>query len=209
MARLFIFDFDGTVSVNHEFYKDVYSGTLNKLIQDKRGEEGIEVLKDCRKNYDGKGELALFALNIPFREWAKKLIDAPLDLLAPQPLLIRQFNTLRAIKVIYTGSPVEMVVKMLSKLGFSKNDFDLIIGWREPEFFPIKWGCSPLVFESILNRFSVDPTDAWAVGDDWDTDLKPAQVIGMRTATVRKKGGNPNKHFPSLCDFLDSIQPCP
>ena len=206
MTKLVVFDLDGTIIVNSEFYRTVYSGTLNQIVAEKRGEKGIEVLQHCRKNYDGKGQLALFALNIPFREWAQLLINAPVESIEPQPHLCRQIRSLPVIKIVYTGSPVEMVFKTLQRVGFNPDrDFDLIIGWREPEFFPVKWACSPIVFERVLQKFSVLPEEAWAVGNVWNTDLLPAQAVGMKTALIRKSGGAPDTHFSSIETFIKSL----
>lgn len=207
MTKLVVFDLDGTIAVNSEFYRTIYSGTLNKLVADRRGEDGLTMLRHCRNKYDGLGELALLALNIPFWEWAQLLVNAPLESLVPQPQLCGQIRDLQMIKVIYTGSPVGMAMKILERIGLSPaQDFDLIIGWKEPELFPTKWTCSPLVFEKILQKFSVSPDEAWAVGDTWITDLLPAQALGMRTALVRKNGGVPDARFSSVEMFIASIK---
>lgn len=208
MAKnLIVFDFDGTIVADPIFYRTTYSGTLNHLIAEKRGEQGTDMLRYCREHYDGRGELALFALNIAFREWAQLLINASLESLMPQPQICSQIRDFRGIKVIYTGSPVEMALRILERVGFSPNeDFDLIVGWREPEFFPTKWTCSPFVFEEILRRFSVSPSAAWAVGDVWDTDLLPAQAIGMKTALVGNSVvGVPDAVFPTIEMFMDAL----
>lgn len=206
MKGLIVFDWDGTIVNEPEFSKKWFSGTLDEVIKKERGEEGFRVLQECRKNFNGKGELALFALDIPYREWAKEMIDASLDLIKPQPRLVRQIRELQVKKVIFTGTPVKLVIRMVEKIGFTRQDFNLIIGWEEPEWFPIKWNCSPLVFRYILNKFQINPQDAWSVGDDWKTDLKPAQVIGMRTAKIGKLGGKPTLCVPSLQEFLKHIK---
>lgn len=206
-TNLVVFDLDGTISVNPEFYRTVYSGTLESLIMERRGAAGLAVLQDCRKNYDGKGELALFALDIPFQDWAERLTNASMELLMPQPRICELVRTLTAIKVIYTGSPVQMATRILQRLGFCPaEDFNLILGWREPELFPVKWACSPLVFEGILKKFSISPAEAWAVGDMWDTDLLPAQTIGMKTAMIQRPGGNPDVRIPSIEGFVDFLR---
>lgn len=206
MAKLIVFDLDGTISVNPEFYRKVYSGTLERLVAEKHGKEGSAMLKYCREKYNGKGELALFALDIPFRNWAELLVNAPLELLAPQSDLCELFRNVRTIKVVYTGSPIEMAIKILERIGFNPaKDFNLILGWQEPEAFPVKWTCSPIVFEKILNRFSVRPNMAWAVGDVWDTDLMPAKELGAKTAMVTKQDGNPDVWFPSVNEFLKEV----
>lgn len=207
MAKnLIVFDLDGTIVANPMFYRTTYSGTLNHLIAEKRGKRGIEMLHYCREYYDGRGELALFALNIAFREWAEVLTNSSLASLTPQPQLCRKIRDFRGIKVIYTGSPIEMALKILERVGFSPNeDFDLIVGWREPELFPTKWTCSPFVFEEILRRFSVLPSAAWAVGDVWDTDLLPAKTIGMKTALVGDCVGMPDAVFLTIEMFMEFV----
>ena len=205
MANLVIFDLDGTIVHAPEFYRQVYSGTLTTLIAEQRGDEGLEVLAHCRKHYGGKGELALFALNIPFTFWAERLINASLDLIQPDPALVERLRSLPVKKVIYTGSPMKMAWRLLEKFGFRAEDFDLLIGWEEPDFFPLKWSCSPFLFKLMLANFHCEPNDAWAVGDDWETDLAPAQAIGMGTARVRKEGGDPDIWFPTLSGFLAHI----
>ncbi len=200
--KLIVFDLDGTIVAEPEFYRKVYSATLNLVVESRRGKRGLQILEHCREKFDGKGELALLALNIPFREWAQYLTEAPLDLIVPQPTLVKQMRKLSAHKVIYTGSPTRMAQRMLARLGFSREDFDEIIGWDESELFPMKWTCSPLVFKMILTKFSVAPSEVWSVGDDWETDLKPAKIIGMKTAEIRNYKGEPTQQFNRLEDFL-------
>lgn len=206
MEKLIVFDLDGTIVKWSEEYRKIYSGSLNQVVKRERGELGLKVLQYCRENFNGKGELSLFILNIPFRKWAKKLIEASLDSINTQPMLVNQIRELDTKKVIYTGSPVKMVSRVLIKMGFSEKDFDLVIGWREPELFPVKWSCSPIVFEYFLKRFQISPEHAWSVGDDWDTDLRPAQRIGMNTVKVGKLDGNPTLLVPSIQEFLNYIK---
>jgi len=207
MIRLAVFDLDGTISVNSEFYRKVYSGTLEKLIAERRGAEGLAMLKHCRENYDGRGELALFALNIAFKDWAELLINAPMDILTPKPKLCELVRSCSVIKVIYTGSPINMAVRILERLGFRPfEDFELIIGWQKPEQLPLKWTCSPLIFKKVLDRFSILPNEAWSVGDIWDTDLLPAQTVGMKTAIINKHAKDADLHFPLVEEFLQRLR---
>ncbi len=201
-SRLIIFDLDSTILANPDFYHKVYSGSLEILISKKRGDEGLEILRKCRENFDGKGELALLALNIHFRDWAKMLIETSLEAIDPAPELVEQIRKLNAIKVIYTGSPVKMVHRVLLRLGFSINDFDLIVGWQESEHFPIKWTRSSFVFEKIITQFNCAPEQSWAVGDEWDTDLMPAKAIGMKTAQIKNRSGESDFYFDTIQEFL-------
>lgn len=204
--KLMVFDLDGTLCISPEFYRKIYSGTLSLLVEKERGDKGLETLLNCRQNYDGKGELALMALNIPFQRWAELLITAPLESVQPAPILVEKLRKLPIKKAIYTGSPRKMAINILLQLGFNPaQDFDLIIGQAEPEVFPTKWTCSPLVFQGILDRFCVLPQNALAIGDTWDTDLMPAQQLGIKTVGIRKQGGNPDYWYPTVEEFLDGL----
>jgi FMN phosphatase YigB (HAD superfamily) len=206
MKKLIIFDLDGTITTESEFYKKVYSGALNELVKEERGSEGLKVLNQCRNNYDGRGELALFNLNIPIKKWAKKLINAPLDLLNRNDEIVRRIRKAEARKVIYTGSPVKMATRILNRIGFAENDFDFIVGWDEPEFFPLKWSCSPWVFEKIIQGFKIDFSEVWSVGDTWETDLEPAKQIGIKTALIGNDKGSPDVFYPTLSEFLQELK---
>lgn len=204
MLTAYIFDLDGTLATDREFYRSVYSGTLTELIREERGAEGIRMLEYCRKSYQGKGELALFALNIPFNIWAERLIAAPLDLITPNPALVRAIRQISGVKVIYTGSPTQMAERILKRLGFNQNDFAEVVGWEIGELFPMKWSCAPFVFRSLLEKYQCQPGLSWSIGDKWDTDLEPAQRLGIKTALIAERNGSSaDVCFASVCDFLN------
>lgn len=205
MAKLIVFDFDGTILAGKQLCTELYSVSLERVIYDQRSTHGIEVLEKCRKNYAGKGELALNALNIPFRNWAHEIFITALKMRVDlHPYLCQLIRRLKAQKVIYSGSPIEVIMRFLPQLGFTSSDFQQILGWQEPEQFPLKWACSPLVFKGILKEFSIAPADALAVGDVWDTDLLPAKTIGMKTAIIGEKVGHPDFCFSTLERFLEA-----
>lgn len=206
MEKLIVLDLDGTIVVEPAFYRTVYSGTLNQVIEREKGKKGLEILQFCRENFNGKGELSLFMLNIPFKEWSKELINSSIDLINPKPRIVAQIRELKMKKIIYTGSPEEMALRILKKVGFLEGDFDCIFGWREPEFFPVKWSYSSIIFKYILKKYQVKPKEAWSVGDDWETDLRPAQIIGMKTAKIGKSSGNPTVQASSIEEFLDYLK---
>ena len=145
MSRVIIFDLDGTLVDDKKFYKDVYSGTLDQLIQDLRGKKGVSTLCHCRENHNGKGELALSALDIPFSAWAERLCTVPLSLITQRLDIVAAVRSLDCKKVVYTGSPHQLAIRMLSKRGFNLNDFDRIIGWQPPDQFPAKWSLALLL----------------------------------------------------------------
>jgi len=203
--KLLIFDFDGVLVEWSKEYRKWYSSTLERVVERERGKKGLEIVEYCRKAFNGKGELALFLLDIPFRKWAQLLIKIPRDIISSQPEIVSRVKKIPAYKVIYTGSPTKMVERVLPWLGFSLGDFHWILGWRKPELFPLKWTSSPLVFEAILSKFSVAPKEAWVVGDDWTTDLQPAKAIGLRTVGIGKCEGKPDFKFKNVKKFLEFI----
>ncbi|OHA16286.1 MAG: hypothetical protein A3G52_04550 [Candidatus Taylorbacteria bacterium RIFCSPLOWO2_12_FULL_43_20] len=202
-SKLIIFDLDGTILHNPAFYQNAYSESLEMLVAEKRGDYGVEILNQCRKNLEGKGELSLFLLNIPFIDWVEKLTETNLEMITPDLELVEKMRKIDAIKVIYTGSPLVMAHRIIEKMGFSIDDFNLIIGWEEPEFFPTKWTSSPLIFKKIMNQFACSPKETLAVGDVWSTDLLPAQSIGIKTVQINTKTSNSDFHFKTIEEFLN------
>lgn len=207
LPDLIIFDLDGTVVDEPEFYRSVYSGTLNAAVLEAKGAYGLGVLDSYRRNFGGKGELALKALGIPFKNWSDKLVVAPVDLIKPQPELVEQIRALNTKKVIFTGSPIELANRILVRLGFDPAaDFDAVLGWQEPEEIPQKWFCSPEIFKAICKQFNCDPSSTWSVGDNWETDLEPAALVGINPIQIRTSSGNPSRRFPNLSEFLSSFK---
>lgn len=200
MFSLVVFDFDDCIYQHSESYRATYSKSLDEVVAAERGAMGLEVLSSCREGYEGKGELALFALNIPFSRWAKSLLDLPE--ISPQLGLVEGFRGMKAYKVIYTGSPKRLVERTLIQLGFVKEDFNLVIGWEEPELFPVKWARSPLVFERILKEFGCNPKETLSVGDSWETDLAPASHLGISTVQIGCNSGKADRYFPTIYEFL-------
>lgn len=203
---LIIFDLDGTLIEAPDFYQSVYSYTLEQLIEERFGNEGLELLAYYRQNYDGKGELALEKLGIPFNDWAQKLIKADLRRLSPRNGLVEKLRSVSAKKAVYTGSPSEMAKLALKSIGFEPAaDFDQIIGWEPTHHQPEKWSCSPAVFSQISVEFSASPNQSWAVGDNYDTDLEPAKSLGMVTFQIGSRKGEPDFRFPDFNSFLDFL----
>ncbi|MDP3997780.1 MAG: HAD family hydrolase [bacterium] len=207
MKRLFVFDLDGTLNRNPEFYTTVYSRTLEQLIKEFSGDEGMTMLAYFRQACQGRGELALSALNIPFSAWAKRLCAAPLELIVPQPDIVAATRSLSGKKVVYTGSPTYMAHAMLAKLGYLSSDFDDVIGWREPETCPVKWTCTSRVFLECLRRYKISPTNAYSIGDNWNTDLLPAKSLGMRTIIIGSDCADADLCFSDVLSFVEHVTP--
>ncbi|MEK7129953.1 MAG: HAD family hydrolase [Patescibacteria group bacterium] len=201
-----IFDLDGTLAVSSRFYDEIYAETLVDLVRETKGEEAVEILL-ARDRLDGKGELTLLSMGIPYRLWAERLIAAPLDLITPQPDIVSAVRSIWVKKLLYTGSPEAFAYRLLERIGFDpRKDFELILGWKEPEIFPLKWSNSPFVFASITALLRCDPQSVWSVGDNWETDLEPAKRIGITTIQIRKATGAPDFRFPDVPSLITAFQ---
>ena len=67
--KLFIFDLDGTLIDDMEFYKKAYSENLDMLVRKRAGNKGTKMLNFLRNSDKYRGELALVALGITFSDW--------------------------------------------------------------------------------------------------------------------------------------------
>jgi len=154
------------------------------LVSIEKGETGLKILKYCRENYQGRGELCLLALNIPYLKWADKLNLLPLKLIKKDLPLVQKLRQIKSLKVVYTGSPKSLTLRMLKKVGFKKNDFDDIIAWEKSELYPIKWSCSPFIYKAIADKFSIPIKKMLVIGDNPVTDLIPAEKVGISTKNI-------------------------
>jgi len=116
--KLIVFDMDGTLIDEPEFYRVVYSGTLNQVVEETKGPEGLQTLAWCRQNLEGKGELALMALGIPFRLWAEKLIDAPMDTITPRPDVVAAIRSIQSKKILFVNDNLSENIKIKEDLTY-------------------------------------------------------------------------------------------
>lgn len=206
-AALTIWDMDGTLVQEPAYYRGVYSKSLEQTALEIAGQRGLDEVIFCRTNFEGKGELALSRLGIPFSEWGKRLTAAPVDLITPQPAVVEKFRSLDIPKVLFTGSPLTMAMKILDRVGFDPlKDFKMLVGWQEPESEPAKWYQSKRIFQGILDQMNVNPENAWSIGDNWETDLAPAQAIGITTVQIERNTGLPDYRFPNISEFIEAYQ---
>lgn len=204
MSKLFIFDLDGTLVQNRDFYEQVYSGSLDRVVYDHSGEEGLDILRKTRRVFDGKGELALFALGIPVGVWMSYLNQVSFDLVLPRPDLVCLLRNLEGVKVIYTGSPLLYTLRIIDRIGFSTEDFHEVIATEEMDCYPLKWSRSSHPFQSLMDKYDVDEYCTWSIGDVWETDLEPAARIGIQTILVGERGSDMATNYEDIIDFLKS-----
>lgn len=204
MDSLHILDLDGTVINAPSFYKSSYSASLETLIQELRGSSGLRTLEQCRKNYDGKGELALLALDIPAVLWAERLIEISTEAIKPRADVVNAVNSISGRKVIYTGSPRILAERLLEKMGFCLDSFDMIVGWELSEKFPLKWSRTTVVFQMIMRSLGVELSRTCSVGDNWETDLEPFCQLGGKTVEIGEVKKSPSDlWFPDILAYAE------
>jgi FMN phosphatase YigB (HAD superfamily) len=147
------------------------------LIQSEKGKYGLKILKECRQDLDGKGELALLALNIPFKKWALKLVDIDVSSVEANRSISKKIKNLDGVKILYTGSPRKLAIKLIKQIGLSEDDFDEIIAW-EDETFPLKWTSNQLIYKYLSNKYSTHPQNMYSIGNDIDQDVLPIIKFG-------------------------------
>jgi len=201
--KLFIFDLDGTLVNDMEFYKKAYSENLNKLVHKRAGDKGLKILNLVRQSNKNRGELALLVFDIPFSDWFDAVSDDDLSLIVPKPELVKSIENIDGIKVVFTGSSKALAEKILVRVGFDLNTFAEIIAFEKPAAIPVKLATDTIVFKYLLDEYNILPKDTFAIGDDYETDLLPAEMLGIHAIEVRRKSGMA-KHF--IANILDLPQ---
>ena len=59
----------------------------------------------------------------------------------------------------------------------------------------------PRLFQHALDRPGVDPGPAWMVGDNFDSDIRPAAKLGLYTAWLAPEGDAPRTSQPGVPSF--------
>jgi len=207
--KLYIFDLDGTLIDDMGFYKKIYSENLERLVLEKHGEEGLRLVNLIREKNRGKGELSLLVLGIPYQEWFERVTDADINLLAPKPEITRAIGQLEGVRVVFTGTSKKLAERLLRRVGFKSEDFDEIVAHEQPAVVPLKLTADTLVFRYLLQKYGVEPHDAYMVGDEYEFDLLPAKMLGIHTIEVRHKSGQADHFVENIRDlpaYLTSIQ---
>lgn len=204
--KLVIFDVDNTLvhPKNPDFYQQ-YSQAVNRAVVAYLGvslEKATEVADFYRQHYGG-GERALFSGTIEeyFPEFGNKkpnfnllydemcLID-PTGQFEPDSKVVNLVRMLRrqGKKVVaLTDSPEELSRQVLTQSAFNPDtDFDLYLPYTK-EKGPYKILQGKEIFSRIGRYFGIYPDKILVIGDSFESDIKPAQEVGMKTCLVSQK----------------------
>ena len=201
--NLVILDIDNTLvkPIRPDFYRK-YSEAVNAATADYLGvslEEGTRVADFYRQNFGG-GEMALFSGTIGqfFPEYGEKQPDFELlyDAMCSidpagqfkadgiSAALIRLLRTQGKKVVAITDSPKDLSRRILKCAGIDPDqDFDLYLAYTKEEG-PPKILQKEKIFAQIANSFKIPPDRTLSVGDNYKSDIQPAEQLGMKTCLV-------------------------
>jgi HAD superfamily hydrolase (TIGR01509 family) len=72
----------------------------------------------------------------------------------------------------FTGNLVHCLAELDLFDAFAHVTDSAVLGVAKPH---------PTAFLATLERLSVDPSDAWIIGDNFEADIRPARALGMRS----------------------------
>jgi HAD superfamily hydrolase (TIGR01509 family) len=83
----------------------------------------------------------------------------------------------------FTGNLEPCLVELGLRPFFNALADSALLGVAKPD---------PAIFAAALAELGVEPAGAWMVGDNPDTDIRPATALGMRTIWLAPEG----RHAP-------------
>lgn len=96
-------------------------------------------------------------------------------------------NVLRhtGLRVIaLTSSPVELAEKILRESGYKMDNFDELIGYTPDNSPPKMRDNGVAVFSAIVKKYKISPDELLAVGDKYEYDVRPAEMLGAHGFVV-------------------------
>lgn len=201
-----VFDIDNTLIRPRDpsFYRQ-YTKAVNRAVSkrlDVSLEEGKRIADYYRQHFGG-GERALFADNLHEHFPEHGILEPDYILLYDEMCEIdptgqfdRHGEVLEHIKtlreqgkkvVAFTDSPLDLSRRVLFEAGIDpEKNFDLYIAY-EKEKGPHKIIRSQEALSEIAEYFGVPPQRVLSIGDNYTSDIMPAERLGMRTCLISEK----------------------
>lgn len=191
-----IFDMDGTLyqfnkGKSQEFStSDFYSDLRNNVhrffmarrgINKEQASSEYERIKDTYKGEISLGVEAEYEIDRYdfFAEtWGK--LD-PAKYIEATEILPEVLDVLRGRVALLTAAPKVWVIRVLAQLNLEETFGDFIYT-GEPDLRKP----NPQVFQKIADDFGVKPPQVFSIGDQEESDIAPAQAIGMKTVKIGK-----------------------
>lgn len=198
--KLIAFDIDNTLIFGPE--AEAFYAQYGRALERSFAQElslNIDQARTClnafRHAYDGRGELAFDAFNLP-----QTLVYDAICSVCPTGALPRMEKTIALLTqlkertriVAITDGPVEQARRLLEQTGIPPEWFVEIIAWERGKERPKNR--SSRVFEDVCARYQVLPRDFAMVGDSYTVDIEPAQRLGAQTVHI----GNRPESIPDI-----------
>ncbi len=197
--RVIAWDLDGTLYPNHPGLHALLEEEKKKRISEILGtsvEEGMEHFAKLYKQF-GSNTKALTSLGINGEEffvslWKKFHLGPYIEqnlALAEALQALASLPNVRQV-MITNSNDQETVKTKLGHIGVDSNVFHALYtsvdtGFLKPD---------PRVFEHVLQQEAILPTEMVYAGDRLETDIAPAQALGIHTLLIHPSGTVPPQH---------------
>lgn len=202
-----VFDVDGTLykSVEYEKYlrESIYRvlGEILGIDHDVAGVK-LESLKRDLKTVS----LSVQAMGVDRKRFYGLLAEKinPSIYIKPNPEVKKLLSELRErnLKIgCHTNSGRMLFLKVIKAIGLTVNDFDVVVTSDDAEPKPLKNGY--ILLSKLLglpfNRILY-------VGDRWEVEVKPAKELGMVTALIYSRDGEPDFFLNNITEVVQIIE---
>jgi len=202
-----VFDIDGTLYRSDEYERylreSIYM-VLGEMLGINHREAGI-MLESLKKNLKTVS-LSVESMGVDRRRFYELLAERvePAMFIKPRIEVKNFLLKLREKNVkigCHTNSGRKLFLKVIQAINLSVNDFDVTVTSDDADPKPLKSGYI------LLSRLLGTPFNKMLyVGDRWEVEVKPAKELGMFTALVYSKEGNPDFFLDDVIEILKIIE---
>lgn len=203
--KLVLFDLDNTLAFGEEaeaFYRQyprVLECTLARQLSISES-SAKEIADKFRADFSGRGELAFEALGLGLESWYEAICELePRKYLRPIPQTKRTLDAIRngGMQIgLVTNGPTPQARRILEQIGVDTDAFAFFVGWKKGESFPKEE--SGRIFLSIAERSGIMPREIVMVGDSLESDILPAERVGLRTVHITNAPGSNTTERPTI-----------
>ncbi len=202
-----VFDVDGTLykSIEYEKYlRESIHRVLGEILGIDHNVAGmrLESLKKDLKTVS----LSVQVMGVDRKRFYELLAEKinPSIYIKPHPEVKRLLSELRErnLKIgCHTNSGKMLFLKVIKAIGLTVNDFDVVVTSDDAEPKPLKNGYI------LLSRLLGLPFNRILyVGDRWEVEVKPAKELGMVTALIHSRDGEPDFYLNSITEVVQIIE---
>ncbi|MCS7125371.1 MAG: HAD family hydrolase [Aigarchaeota archaeon] len=197
-----VFDVDGTL-----YRSKRYEAHLKEQINKVLGEIlGIDYLEAARRLEIIKKKTKTVSLSVEYMGVDRKMFYErlaekvnPSNYIVPRPEVRNLLLELRKMNIkigCHTNSGKSLLLKVLEAIGIYPSDFDVLVTSDDASPKPMKDG-----YILLSNLLKTSFSRMLYVGDRWEVEVKPAKEIGMITAMVYSRRGDPDYYLEDVIDL--------